>query len=115
MPFEAPLVVTYGSRLSASTPWAMVSEPAGPAAAGAVVAAGAGCVVAAAAGGVVGLTAGATVAAAAGGLVWAGAGAGVGWAGAAVEHAASTPPAALRPSSSSASRRVSRWRFMVGP
>jgi hypothetical protein len=29
MPLDAPLVVTYGSMLSASTPWAMVNVPDG--------------------------------------------------------------------------------------
>ena len=42
MPLDAPLVVTYGSMLSASTPCAMVSVPVGPVALGALVAAAAG-------------------------------------------------------------------------
>ena len=41
MPLLAPLVVTYGSRLSASTPWAIVSVPVGVLAAAAGEAAGA--------------------------------------------------------------------------
>src|SRR6266851_4693001 len=114
MPFEAPLVVTYGSRLSASTPWAIVSVPLGVGAAaagcavgaaawaGAAVGFGAGGAVGAATGGVVGLTAGA--------VVGAGAGAAVGRAGALGAHAASTLPPMLRPSSPP--RRTNSRRFM---
>src|SRR5579859_5500968 len=58
MPFDAPLVVTNGSRLSASTPWAMVNVPDGAAAA-CGVAAGAVVGFAATAGAVVGPAAGA--------------------------------------------------------
>src|SRR5258708_34139814 len=103
MPFEAPLVVTYGSRLAASTRWAIVSVPVGVGAAaarcaggaatwaGAVVGFGAGRAVGAAAGGVVGLAAGAAVAGGAAG------GAG-GAPGARGRHAARTRPPIPRPS-----------------
>src|SRR6266851_798257 len=118
MPFEAPLVVTYGSRLSASTPWAIVSVPVGVGAAaascavgaatwaGAVVGFGAARAVGAAAGGVVGLAAGAAVAGGA-------AGAAVGCAGALGAHAARTLPPILRPSNPP--RRTNSRRFIWLP
>src|SRR5438132_3987095 len=117
MLFEAPLVVTYGSRLSASTPWAIVSVPVGVGAAaaaggavgaatcaGAVVGFGAGGAVGAATGGVVGLAAGAAVG---GG----GAGAAVGWVGAFGAQAARTLTPVLKPSN--APSRTNSRRFMA--
>src|SRR6266849_993445 len=111
MLFEAPLVVTYGSRLSASTPWAIVSVPVGvgAAAAGCAVgaAAGDGAVVGFGAGGAVGTATGGVVGLTAAAVVGAGAGAAVGRAGALGAHAARTLPPMLRPSN--APRRTS-WR-----
>src|SRR5690349_18043223 len=101
MPLEAPLVVTYGSRLSASTPCAMVKVPDGAAAAGCEAVVGCAAAAVVAAGAVVGFGAaavvGAAVAAGAAGAVVGFDGAAVGCAGAAGEHAASTLAVAPRP------------------
>src|SRR5215207_6808278 len=126
MPLLAELVVTYGSMLSASTPWAIVSVPlgsfaaafsaglaasAGLGAAGAVVAAGwaAG---AAGLGASVGFAS--TFAAGLGASVGLGAGAAVGAGAGACWQAVARPPSAPRPASALSrtnARRLMRPRM----